>query len=133
MISCSLTKASGTMPARDAYSSRTFKARLELVLRTHAEDEVRILSSHYGLIGLKHPVVYYDEWIHNWPKAKRVAWQERVLNEISADVVTIHAGKSYYHPVLESRLLLLGRKVIVPTRGMSNLQTYSWLAKELLK
>jgi hypothetical protein len=136
LVSCSLQKApNANVSAEEAYISRTFRAR-KMYVEQHC-DKWYILSSFYGLIPTTFHVEHYDSWLHEWPKAKRLVWQreafERLMDYTEQDVLTsvqIHAGRAYYEPLL-ARLLRERCEVITPTAGMSNLQTFSWLKKEL--
>lgn len=127
LVSCSQVKGAAG-PAQQVYTSRTFKARRTLVERTC--DEWYILSGQYGLLDPLEHINVYESWIHTWPKANRLTWQQEVVHKLlpmQPDRVVIHAGKSYYDLWLEPELLRQGIEVEVPTRGLSNLQTFSAL------
>lgn len=93
-------------------------------------DAWYILSSRYGLIEPTFLVSDYDTWIRNEPLHRRKVWQtgvlEKVLN-LKPTSVTLHAGFHYFDPVLEAGLVSEGVEVLIPTRGMSICNTYSYL------
>lgn len=131
LVSCSLEKLGWEMQAQNLYISRTFKARRKFVERTC--DAWYIMSSKYGLVSPTTHINTYEDWLHNWSKEKRREWQRWVLTQVLTipaslrDSVVIHSGKSYYDLGLEEGLRAEGIEVEIPTRGLSNLQTFSWL------
>ena len=134
LVSCSLSKDGQEGPAREVYTSRTFNARLKLCELTC--DRVMILSGKYGAIDPDRIIFAYETWLRTWSLNSRVSWQAYVLQQVideKPSEVVIHAGYHYYAPFLESGLIGYGAEVTVPTRGMTNLETFSWLKEELDK
>lgn len=128
IVSCCVTKGRFRAPAQDLYRSRTFKLR-----RLHTEqtcDRWLILSSLHGIIEPTVMLDPYEDWIRGKSMTRRKSFQQNALRHIlrySASQVLIHAGREYYKPVLECGLVAAGIEVLIPTRGMNQLETFSWL------
>lgn len=128
VVSCCLQKLSYRAEARNLYRSRVFKLR-----RLHAEhhcDRWVILSTMHGLIEPTTVLDPYEDWIREKDRAWRNAFQDKAWRSIIAyqpKQVVLHMGREYYWPVLMRGLLAAEIDVLTPTRGMNQLDTFSWL------
>ena len=120
LVSCVKAKRTSAARAKDLYTSPFFRA-----LRAYAEahaDTWYVLSAKYGLLDSEQVVDPYELTLNTMPKRQRVAWAERVQDQLlkvlpkGAEVIVL-AGSRYRAdlvPWLEGR----GFSVKVPLKGL---------------
>ena len=129
LVSCVKSKRPSAAPARDLYISPLFTA-LRCYAQSHA-DRWYILSAKHGLLEPNKVIEPYELTLASMPKAARLAWAERVRNQLlqilppNAEIILL-AG-SRYRENLESFLLEHGFSVSAPLRGLSLGRMLHWL------
>src|SRR5262245_25038878 len=120
LVSCVKEKRRSAAPARDLYLSQLFRG-----LRRYAEnhaDEWYVLSAEHGVLRPDQVVEPYERTLNNMPKRERIAWAEKVKNQLleilpaGAEIIVL-AGLRYredIEPFLRNR----GFSVSVPLEGL---------------
>jgi hypothetical protein len=113
-------KSSSAVPARDLYVSQLFRG-----LRRYAESHAHtwyILSAEYGVLCPEQVVEPYERTLNTMPKPERVAWAEKVeqqlLELLPTDAEIILLAGERYREHIEPFLRERGFQVSVPLRGL---------------
>ena len=125
-------RPNGSWPARDLYTSPLF-VRSRAYAERHA-DRWYVLSALYGLVRPDELIESYDCTLIGRRKADRLAWAERVRDQIctggviaAGDEIIWLAGRTY-----SSQLgrLLTGHTQYDPLRGMNFGRRLAWLSRQ---
>lgn len=116
LVSCSGTKRSFALPAKELYVSSRFQ-------RERASIEANgclwfVLSAEHGLLDPDEIIDPYDKTLENADHEEREAWAEKVKRQMDKDlpdgeIIVILAVKDYYKdliPYLKKRF----KKVMIP-------------------
>lgn len=129
LVSCVKTKRNSAVAAKDMYISQLFVG-----MRRYAEqnsDAWFILSAEHGVLQPDQVISPYERTLKTMPKLDRMAWNERVQNQLNellttSAVVVMLAGVRYREgvvPFLERH----GIKTEIPMEGKKFGQQLRWL------
>ena len=130
LIGCVGRKASHPAPAKDLYQSELFRRR-----RRYAESTGRpwaILSARHGLLDPDAVVEPYDVTLTEMRRAERLAWGQRVFNQLqdqfgllAGKAFEIHAGSEYITP-LRPLMAQAGAMLHAPLAGLRIGEQLHW-------
>jgi hypothetical protein len=133
LVSCGKRKRSATSPARDLYTSPTF--RLSRSWAETCADRWFVLSAKHGLV---HPGSYldpYDLSLSSLPAIEITKWYDQVASALleileQDDVVVLLTG-SLYGDGVRARIGSERRMVLDPLRGMTLSRRQQWLGSQI--
>lgn len=134
LISGTKRKRSRPCKASEMYSpSVLFSEAYSHALRK--AGVIGILSAKYGFLLPDDVIEPYDLTLNKMDKRSRVEWSEKVLRQMKKridldkiDSVYLHTGERY-REYLKPKLEKMGKKCIVPLKGMGYGQQLAWYYK----
>ena len=130
-IACVKSKRPQRSRVEDLYTSSLFKFSLRYA-RSLKPDHIFVLSAKHGVLQLSKEVAPYEQTLKNMRKRERLAWAERVLDQLrqwvdlDQDEFIFLAGTRY-----RENLVPHIRHWLVPMEGLAFGQQLRWLKQQV--